>query len=1036
MDMVMTNGQRARFRFGFNFEFELLPGLPLAGATGGAGGMCPFKGIKTANAAFYAQYPDNKDANALFNELTESMYKFNCYFDRYRDQCKGNGPVHVGCHLMDFSDNSHKPIMSKVEAIIDAQCANCRGGADAVCTQWYHLLAQIKYKCKGHTDPVTPAPCGPDECYDGSATCGDNSVCVNTCEGYTCACAEGYTGDGYECCDANQCDEYDACPANSDCVDECIGHKCVCHDGYHKDGGKCVPDCDEDQCAYDNGGCGPYADCENLCDGRKCICHDGYHKENGECVPDCDENQCETGNNDCHMYATCTDKCDGYECKCNDGWYGNGKKCCDENQCNGDNNCGAYTECVNKCVDYECKCKPGFEPASGNPYSGDAFDCVPIDKCYGVKCPAYAVCADGTCKCKKGYYEDANGKCIAKVNECVTGNHNCADYAHCADTLESYTCTCHDGYEDVKGDGSECTHPYYLDYGMCYLNEYSAFTNKKFEKIAMKTAYGVQEAISAWETITAELDRLGDAAKAHRTVECDPMAGYIGCGHIDYNGDSTACMWAHSLENVIAQVQLKCNDGWDQKFIPYFETLRANSCDEPDDCASGNHGCHSDATCVTKKATYGSKVSGYTCICNDGFYGNGKECYPEVNECDDGTHRCHEFAYCVDKSAGYDCVCSDGYVGNGYRCAVPVDECALGTHDCHEYATCTDLPNGFMCACRVNEGYVGDGRFCSGPADECADGTHLCHADATCTNTYAGYSCKCNEGFSGDGRKCWPPLTCPYKDGDDYLDLSTYAGDYGAVNEGDKYYGLCSLKYSKVCWGTLYKELISAGVKFCKKNEAFQQFALFLNDLFSHGKIFDKKYQSANVSFFAISSQNLLFHPLASKIGQILIDFFRLTTPDHQPSDMVLNATQQPVQSHAISSTFSILNLLKIFSTVLKLWPITFTDSAHQPTLLNGPSGLPVITIPSSVPSTNARLVTTLVTSMPTALTNQRVTTAFAAKTTLVTVTPLAILLTGAPLVTLATPTLTASLARVVSDTLVNASQVTAVQNVTPKILV
>ena len=106
--------------------------------------------------------------------------------------------------------------------------------------------------------------------------------------------------------------------------------------------------------------------------------------------------------------------------------------------------------------------------------------------------------------------------------------------------------------------------------------------------------------------------------------------------------------------HVIAQVQLKCNNGWDQKFIPYFETLRSNSCDEPDDCASGNHGCHSDATCVTKKATYGSKVSGYTCICNDGFYGNGKECYPEVNERDDGPHRCHEFAQCVDKSAGYD----------------------------------------------------------------------------------------------------------------------------------------------------------------------------------------------------------------------------------------------------------------------------------------------------------------------------------------------------------------------------------------------
>ena len=48
---------------------------------------------------------------------------------------------------------------------------------------------------------------------------------------------------------------------------------------------------------------------------------------------------------------------------------------------------------------------------------------------------------------------------------------------------------------------------------MCYLNQYAAFTNKKFEKIAFKTAYGVQEAIDAWETITAELTHLGEVAQ-------------------------------------------------------------------------------------------------------------------------------------------------------------------------------------------------------------------------------------------------------------------------------------------------------------------------------------------------------------------------------------------------------------------------------------------------------------------------------------------------------------------------------------------
>merc|ERR1712137_55685 len=57
----------------------------------------------------------------------------------------------------------------------------------------------------------------------------------------------------------------------------------------------------------------------------------------------------------------------------------------------------------------------------------------------------------------------------------------------------------------------------------------------------------------------------------------------------------------------------------------------------PDDCANNMHGCHSDATCIPKQATYGSKVSGYKCTCNDGFYGNGKECYPEINECADVT---------------------------------------------------------------------------------------------------------------------------------------------------------------------------------------------------------------------------------------------------------------------------------------------------------------------------------------------------------------------------------------------------------------
>lgn len=1244
MDMVISNGQRARFRFGFNFEFELMPGLPMAGH--GGNGQCPYKGIKAANGAFYAQYPDNAAANDIFNQLTESMYKFNCYFDQYRTQCRGNGPVTVSCHLMDFSPNSHKPIIDKVEAIIHAQCAQCHAGNGSVCTEWYMLLSQLKYACKHNTDYQTPAPCGPDECYDGTDDCGPNTVCTNTCEGYECTCADGfyaeedgsccdakqcevdnggcgenancieqcdgntceckdgfhikygqcvpvcdedqcatgnnncdddatctnecqgYTctcndgfyGDGTKCCDENQCDGYHGCDINAHCVDKCHGHKCVCNDGFYGNGYAC---CDEDQCAYNNGGCPEYSTCSNDCIGRTCTCDEGYHFEDDICVPDCDEDQCATGNNDCHADAVCKNKCDGYTCKCkpgfygsgteccdedqcatgnndchadavctnecagytckckpgyygsgteccdedqcatgnndcdvnaactnqcagytcecNDGFYGNGKKCCDEdqcatgnndchadavctnqcigytceckagfygsgteccdedqcatgnnnchpdatctdacsgfvceckdgfygtgteccdenqcesgandchadavcidqcagykceckdgfygsgkeccdadqcagddhdcdvnascinecsgytckcnkgffgdgkeccdvdqcltdnggcgayavcnnlcigrecvcvegyhmvgnecvpicdeNQCKGDNKCGDYTNCINKCDGYECECKNNYIPVPGTDYPTGVLNCEHSNKCHGVKCPAYSKCRDGTCYCNNGYYQTEDGKCKAKVNECLTGKHNCGKYSTCTDTLTGFTCACNDGYADVNGDGTKCIHPYYQDQGMCYLNQYAAFTNKKFEKIAFKTAYGVQEAIDAWETITAELTHLGEVAQGHRTVECDPMAGYIGCGHIDYSGDETACEWAHSLENVITVVQEKCSQGWEDKFAIYLNTLRKNSCDEPDDCANNLHNCSPYATCVPKKAVYGKKTSGYKCMCNEGYYGPGTTCFPEKDECALNIHRCHKDAICVDKSAGYDCKCKTGFVGNGYKCQLPVDECALNLHDCSKYATCTDLENGFFCKCKVKEGYTGDGRICTGPADECLEGNHLCHTEfGECTNTYAGYTCKCQEGFLGDGKKCWPPLTCPWLPDTNY---GTYGGDWDGM-EGTN--GLCSLKYAKVCWNNLYQDLIKGGMFFCKKNDAFSQFKLLMNDLFSLGKIYDQKFHPAKAHYAAYATERYGAEcdPVAGAVPCDLIDFHNI----------------------------------------------------------------------------------------------------------------------------------------------------------------
>ena len=53
--------------------------------------------------------------------------------------------------------------------------------------------------------------------------------------------------------------------------------------------------------------------------------------------------------------------------------------------------------------------------------------------------PRLAMCRDAQC---------------LRVNECVDGTHNCSLNAQCADTADSYTCTCNTGY---TGDGVVCT---------------------------------------------------------------------------------------------------------------------------------------------------------------------------------------------------------------------------------------------------------------------------------------------------------------------------------------------------------------------------------------------------------------------------------------------------------------------------------------------------------------------------------------------------------------------------------------------------
>lgn len=602
----------------------------------------------------------------------------------------------------------------------------------------------------------------------------------------------------------------------------------------------CVKDCDTNQC--DQNPCGPYSTCTMNCPGYDCGCINGYEMVNEVCTKICDENQCDVGSygvDPCGPNSICVDKCQGYGCKCEEGYSMVNKKCvkdCDENQCTRSGYgvtpaCEKNMKCTNLCQGFECECLPNYIP---DPIDGG---CVHTDECYDVKCGKHQVCKDGDCVCKNGYYNNVNpytgnGVCEEKVNECIMGTHNCASYADCTDTYQSFTCECHDTYKDTSenGDGTVCVHPYYTETGECNLREYSSFTDAKFTKIAYTTSYNYFDAIENWKAITAELSRLGEISHRERFASCDDMAGIVGCKLIDYTKDPTACDWAHTLETVVTEVALLCNAPWHVKFKDHLDALRKASCDEPNDCESGINNCDENAECIPKPAMYGSATSGFTCKCKNGYYGNGKTCFVLVDECSEGSHKCSNYADCSDTKNGYTCTCMHGYVGNGYKCSIPVNECKDGTHDCDYHANCKDLDNGYMCVCDAKQGYTGNGKECTGPADECLDQTHTCHNDATCTNTYASYTCTCPTGWFGDGKKCWPPLTCPWTS-DDY---DNYAGDFPN--------GQCSLKYTKICTNTLYADMTAAGMKFCQGSYAQQQFNILMNELFALGKTYERKF--------------------------------------------------------------------------------------------------------------------------------------------------------------------------------------------------
>ncbi|CAG5110200.1 Oidioi.mRNA.OKI2018_I69.chr2.g4626.t1.cds [Oikopleura dioica] len=608
------------------------------------------------------------------------------------------------------------------------------------------VAAARKNSCS-NTPPVGTIILGHDENYNYAVTaedvanwsaCGPNADCTKIRGwNFECVCKEGFIDYAPEDYRKGSC--FDSCftaviPDHSTCDVDADGNAFwTCDDGYYQSSveieGSGSGDAEfEDVCFFDSCAtdpCADNADCTADGDSHVCSCSAGFFDFNGDaslCVPD----NCAAGTGGCDADATCSvdlpdeDGNGQNSCTCNAGFYGDGEECfvdsCALSPCQDD------ATCANVGDDFTCTCNEGFYlgyapyEGSGEGSTWDDPAACHVDVCDSANpCDADAACtnnADGStsCACNAGFYGDGY-ECF--VDSCALSP--CQDNSACENIGDDYTCTCNFGYYlgfapyEGSGEGSTWENP-----DACHVDVCASANPCDVDAACFNNPDGSQS--------------------------CACNDGFYGDGYECFV-DSCAlspCQDDATCANVGDEYTCTCNDGFYLGYAPYEGSGEGSTWDDPaachiDVCASANP-CDADAACSNNDD--GSQ----SCSCNDGFYGDGYECF--VDSC--ALSPCQADSTCANTGDSYTCTCNEGfYLGEDSEGddACHVDVCD-SANPCDVDATCSNEIDGSQ-SCVCNDGFYGDGDECF--FDSCA--TSPCQVDSTCTNEGDSFSCTCNAGF-------------------------------------------------------------------------------------------------------------------------------------------------------------------------------------------------------------------------------------------------------------------------------------------------
>ncbi|XP_049588894.1 stabilin-1 isoform X3 [Syngnathus scovelli] len=234
-----------------------------------------------------------------------------------------------------------------------------------------------------------------------------------------------------------------------------------------------------------------------------------------------------------------------------------------------------------------------------------------------------------------------------------------------------------------------------------------------------------------------------------------------------------------------------------------FEGVACHICSDP-----AKHGEHCDEECHCLHGVCDNRPgSGGVCrrgSCLEGF--SGERCDKTASPCNaDGLmEHCHINAYCTHNGLRSTCVCRDGYEGDGHSCTA-INRCLKSSRGgCHANAECVYLsPGNVSCVCV--EGWTGDGRVCV-EINNCQTAERGgCSPNADCNHIGPGQSeCVCKTGYMGNGADCDLVNPCFSKNGGCHA-----LAKCNQVEDGNRTC-TCPDGYEGdgiICYGTLMEEL-------------------------------------------------------------------------------------------------------------------------------------------------------------------------------------------------------------------------------------